>query len=106
MKTKLFFHTLIIALLAAGSTQTVVGQNCITPPSGMVTWLPGDVNPQDILNNTQDVRVNGTVAFSPGVVGNAFTFDGNSDVTYSTINAGSAYTVDFWVRPSSAGKDR
>ncbi len=77
--------------------------SCITPPSGMVTWLPGDGNAQDILNNAQDLSINGGVTFSAGKVAQAFNFDGTGDVTYSTINAGSAYTVDFWMRPTGDG---
>ena len=106
MKTKLFFSALLIAFFMLGPTQHVAAQNCITPPSGMVTWLPGDANPQDILNNALDVAVNGTVAFSPGLVGNAFTFNNSGFITYSTINAGNTYTIDFWIRPNSSGKDR
>jgi hypothetical protein len=106
MKTKLFFPTLIIAFLALCPIPKLAAQNCIAPPSGMVAWLPGDANPQDILNNALDVRVNGTPAYSPGMVGAAFTFDATSDVVYSNINAGSTYTIDFWVRPSSTGANR
>lgn len=103
MKTKLFFPALLIAFFAVGPIQHALAQNCITPPSGMVTWLPGDANPQDILNHALDVAVSGTVALSPGMVGNAFTFNGSGHITYSTINAGNNYTIDFWVKPSSAG---
>jgi uncharacterized delta-60 repeat protein len=69
----------------------------------MVSWFPGDGNAQDILNQTQDLSVNGGVTFGAGQVAQAFHFDGTGDVTYSTINTGTAYTVDFWVRPTSSG---
>ncbi|HVF70250.1 MAG TPA: LamG domain-containing protein [Chthoniobacterales bacterium] len=106
MKTKLFFPALLSVLLAFVYVYNAAAQNCITPPSNMLVWLPGDANPQDILNNAMDVKVNGTVTFSPGMVGNAFTFNNSGDVTYSTINAGNNYTIDFWIRPFSSGKDR
>lgn len=105
MKTKLIFHTLIVALAPLSSVPNIAAQTCIPAPPGMHSWFPGDANPQDILNNALDLSVTGTVAYAPGVVGNAFTFDGNSDVIYSNINAGSAYTVDFWVRPIHSSAD-
>jgi hypothetical protein len=106
MKIKIFLPAvtaLAIAFLVMGSVQSASAQTCITPPSNMVVWLPGDANPQDILNNALDLNVNGAVTFSAGKVGNAFTFTSSGDVTYSNINAGNTYTIDFWIRPSSAG---
>jgi CSLREA domain-containing protein len=75
-------------------------QTCTPPPAGMIAWFPGDAN--DIQGNNNGT-VNGGVTFAAGKVAQAFTFDGTGDVTYSTINAGSAYTVDYWLRPSSTG---
>ncbi|MDQ4123018.1 MAG: hypothetical protein M3209_16395, partial [Acidobacteriota bacterium] len=105
MKTNKFYYWLLAisaVVLLFNSTQ-LSAQTCTPPPSGMVSWMPGDGNAQDILNNTQDLSVNGGVTFSTGKVAQAFQFDGTGSVTYSNINAGTAYTVDFWVRPTSAG---
>lgn len=99
MKTKL----LLTALLAVAAIRIAPAQNCLVPPADMVAWLPGDGNAQDIRSVTQDLRTRGTVSFTPGMVGQAFTFDGSGDVLYSSFNVGNSYTIDFWIKPSSAG---
>ncbi|MGI9088542.1 MAG: LamG domain-containing protein, partial [Chthoniobacterales bacterium] len=70
---------------------------CVAPPPNMISWFPGDGNAQDILSNAQELSTRGGVTYTTGKVAQAFAFDGTGDVTYDTINAGSAYTVDFWV---------
>lgn len=86
-----------------GITLTVQG-SCVPPPSGMVAWYPGDGNADDILGGT---GTNGTLkngaTFTPGMVGQAFHFDGVDDhVSIDTtgfVKGQSAATVDAWVRP-------
>jgi hypothetical protein len=45
-------------------------QSCTPPPSGLVGWWPGDGNANDI--------VGGDVAYVPGEVGQAFSFDASA----------------------------
>jgi len=51
---------------------------CVEPPSGMVSWWPGDGNALDIQNGNNGTLQNGA-AFATGEVGQAFTFDGVND---------------------------
>lgn len=104
MKTKNFnfwLMTILCGIFLLSSTQ-IFAQTCTPPPAGMVAWFPGDGNANDIQGSNNGT-INGGVTFPAGKVAQAFSFDGTGDVTYSTINAGSAYTIDFWVRPSSGG---
>jgi CSLREA domain-containing protein len=104
MKTEEFRFLLLTVLcgIFLVSSTSILAQTCTPPPAGMIAWFPGDGNANDIQGSNNGT-VNGGVTFTAGKVAQAFTFDGTGDVTYSTINAGSAYTVDFWVRPSSSG---
>ncbi|MDQ4121541.1 MAG: CSLREA domain-containing protein [Acidobacteriota bacterium] len=104
MKTKEFGFLLLTVLcgIILAAPTSILAQTCTPPPSGMVAWFPGDGNANDIQGNNNGT-INGGVTFTAGKVAQAFTFDGTGDVTYSTINAGSAYTLDFWMRPTLSG---
>ncbi len=74
---------------------------CTPPPSGMVSWWPGDGTANDIKGTNDGTLQNGAT-FAPGKVGQAFSFDGVNDafvapllVSYST---GSSF--DAWVKTS------
>ena len=54
--------------------ETAYSQTC-APLSGMVSWWPGEGNANDIANSNSGTLVNGA-AFAPGVVNQAFSFDG------------------------------
>jgi hypothetical protein len=49
--------------------------NCITPPSGLVAWWPGDGNANDIIG-TNNGTLEGGVTFTSGEVGQAFLLNG------------------------------
>ncbi len=53
-------------------------QQCVPPPSGMVSWWPGDGNANDIQDGNNGTLTNGAT-FVPGRVGQAFSFDGVDD---------------------------
>jgi len=104
MKTNKFYYwllTISAVVLLFNSTQ-LSAQTCTTPPAGMVAWFPGDGNANDIQGGNNGTP-NGGITFTAGKVAQAFNFDGTGDVTYPTINAGSTYTLDFWMRPTLAG---
>src|ERR1051326_5483155 len=49
---------------------------CVTPPSGMLGWWPGDGNANDISGQGKNgMLVNGT-GFAAGEIGQAFSFNG------------------------------
>ncbi len=77
----------------------------IPPPSGMVSWWPGDSHPNDIIDGN-DGTLQGGATYAPGMVGQAFSFDAslNSGVTVpssANLNPTEAITIDAWVNPSS-----
>ena len=76
---------------------------CTPPPSGMVSWWPGDGNANDIQGSNHGV-LHG-VTFAPGEVGPAFSFDGIDDfVDFGNAvgNFGTSdFTIDFWIQTSS-----
>jgi hypothetical protein len=78
--------------------------NCITPPSGLVSWWPGDGNADDIIDGNTGVLVNG-VTFATGVVGQGFSFDGVDDrvrvAASPSLNIVGDVTVDLWAKRAS-----
>src|SRR4029077_939993 len=77
---------------------------CVTPPSNMVAWWPGDDNAKDIQGGN-DGTVNGAT-FGPGEVNDAFNFDGSDhfisvpDSPALRVTAATGFTFDFWVQPT------
>jgi len=81
----------------------IVGKNkdCLSPPSGMVAWWPGDGNADDIIGGHTGVLV-GDATFDEGLVGEAFSLDGNGDFINiphnEELDLGTEdFTLDFWV---------
>ena len=89
--------------LACGSMQA-----CVTTPTGMIAWWPGDGNARDVIGTNHGVLRNGA-GFAPGKVGSGFHFDGVDDY----INVGRApalqfygtapFTFSFWIAPEYTG---
>src|SRR5437764_3427761 len=74
---------------------------CVPPPSGMVSWWPGDGNPNDIRGSNNGT-LQGGATFAPGEVGQAFSLDGIDDridvADNPNLNPGTgSFTVDAWV---------
>jgi hypothetical protein len=83
------------------ATLTVSSSSSCDPvPSGIISWWPGEGNANDIIGNNNGVLEN-DVAFTQGVVGQAFHFNGsNQDVQipYSTSLEPTNVTVECWVK--------
>jgi len=76
---------------------------CVPPPSGLVSWWPGDGDANDIAGSNHGTLQNGAT-FAPGKVGQAFIFDGTDDyveVPDAPTLAPSSITLDAWVNPNS-----
>jgi hypothetical protein len=76
---------------------------CITPPSGMVAWWPGDDDANDIAGGNNGTLHNGAT-FAAGMVGQAFSFDGLDDFVEVTDAASlnpPAITLDAWIKPNT-----
>jgi len=63
------------------------GQTCDPAPSGLVSWWPAAGNAKDIAGTNNGTLKGGAIATAPGMVGNAFHFDGtNGYVQIPAIN--------------------
>ncbi len=84
---------------------------CVTPPSGLVGWWPGDGDATDISGQGNNGTLQGVVTFAAGKVGQAFSLNGtNAFVEIPNISAldpVAAGSQDAWVYfnqlPSVAG---
>lgn len=74
--------------------------SCVQPPSGLVSWWPGDGDAHDIVGENEGTLQNGTT-FMDGVVGKAFSFDGVDDFVSALHNESQnlreALTIDAWI---------
>jgi len=75
--------------------------SCTPPPSGLVSWWPGDGSAEDITDGN-DGTLQGGTSFGAGLVGQAFSFDGSADFVAvgnpANLHLGASdFTVDAWV---------
>jgi hypothetical protein len=77
-------------------------QTCVQPPSGLVSWWPGDGNAND-LKNVNDGTLQGDATFAAGMVGQAFSLDGVGDFVEApengSLDLNGPFTIDLWVKP-------
>src|SRR5881296_3016772 len=101
----LIMLTMTILTCMSARAQT----NCVPPPSGLVSWWPGDGNATDITGGNNGILSNGTT-FAAGEVAQAFSFDGVDDEVVEphnpNQNTGSQITVDAWVYPTALSHGR
>ncbi|MFZ1220537.1 MAG: LamG-like jellyroll fold domain-containing protein [Chthoniobacterales bacterium] len=78
-----------------------VPPQCTPAPPGMVSWWPGDGKAVDIIGGN-DGTLQGGATFAPGMVGQAFSFDGLDDFVRIPMNpslfALTQGTLDMWVK--------
>jgi len=89
---------------SAPATFTITGLTaCVAPPSGLVSWWPGETGAQDIADGNSGTLVNGATT-APGKVGQALSFDGVDDrvlVAFnSNMNPTGPFTADLWLKAS------
>jgi hypothetical protein len=97
------FRILILAVLAY-VTMTSSAAASVLPPFGIAHWWDGDDNTSDRIGDVDGMPQNDP-GFAPGMVGQAFSFDGIDD----TVSFGNAvgnfgikdFTIEFWVKTSS-----
>lgn len=88
------------------ATATRLGSltGCVTPPSGMVSWWPGDDNANDIQDGNNGT-LQGNITFVPGMVGQAFSSmtPGGSVLIGNPANLQlSDFTFDAWIKLNPA----
>ena len=91
----------LFALMSAVNASWAV--DCLDPPSGMVSWWPGDGNANDIEDGNDGTLENGAT-FADGKVDRAFSFDGLDDYVEvidpgsgSNLDLGKNFTLDAWI---------
>lgn len=78
---------------------------CISPPSGLVSWWRGENNANDFTRGNDGTLINGAT-FAPGKVGQAFSFDGVDD--YVRIPASpdfdfsGSFSIGYWFKTASS----
>ncbi len=91
--------TVLISLVAISHAEA---QICVQPPSGLVSWWPGDGNADDIQNGN-DATLQNDVTFPAGMVGQGFSFDRLGAVVEAPENGSldfnGPFTIDLWVNP-------
>ncbi|MCW5550791.1 MAG: immunoglobulin domain-containing protein [Verrucomicrobiae bacterium] len=76
---------------------------CVPPPSGLVSWWPGDGNTADVVGS-QDGVLTGHTDYGAGRVGQGFVFDGNGDAVLVGNHASlrfQDFTIEAWIRRAS-----
>jgi uncharacterized repeat protein (TIGR01451 family) len=99
------------ALILAGSfllplcslISFAAAQTCISPPADLISWWPGDGDANDIQDSNHGT-LQGGASFAPGMVGQAFSFDGSDDFvrvpTSSSLNPIGSFSIDAWIFPT------
>jgi hypothetical protein len=80
----------------------VAGGACFLLPPGAVSWWRAEGDGSDVLGNNPAAWV-GPASFGPGIVGNAFLFNGASYLTAGVngLSFGSGGTAEGWVQVGS-----
>jgi len=82
-------------------THLYQSNSCVQPPAGLVDWWTADGDWNDIVGGHHGTPFLG-VAFAPGKVGQAFSFDGVDD--YLGLGSWFTYqdfTITMWVKPGN-----
>ena len=83
--------------------QLLRNSNCASVAPGLVAWWAAEGNANDVLGNHSGVLSNG-VAFAPGKVGQAFSFDGTNDFVRVDaspgldVGTGVGLTIEGWIQ--------
>jgi Concanavalin A-like lectin/glucanases superfamily/PKD domain len=95
----------LILILSLVPVSHAGAQTCVQPPSGLVSWWPGDTNADDIEDGNNGTLQNG-VMFAAGMVGQALSFDGIDDYVNvpdsTSLDITTQLTIDAWVMPSES----
>ena len=83
------------------SVRMIDHEKCLAAPAGLVSWWPGDESPEDIADNNDGILI-GDATYAPGMVGQAFAFDGEGDYVMvpraDNLDVGAQLTIDFWMK--------
>jgi hypothetical protein len=87
-------------------TQPPTPTNCVTPPSGLVSWWRGESNSLDARDGNHGTNI-GNVTYGAGRVGQAFVFDGFHDA----VSVGNPpnlqlqnFTIEAWIKRGNTAR--
>lgn len=87
-----------------GITSSMLDQECLPAPAGLVAWWPGDGNVEDIAGGNKS-SLNGEATFVNGKVGKAFSFDGRGDFVNipntADLDITKQITLDSWIKANT-----
>ena len=89
--------------VTTGTPLAVAEGTCVPPPTGLVSWWPGDGNANDIVGGN-DGALQGGATFAAGQVAQSLSFDGVDDLVIVPDSSGlrpAFITVDAWVKVGS-----
>ena len=81
-------------------------KGCVAPPSGLVSWWPGDGSANDLVDGNDGTLENGAT-FGTGKVGDGFSLDGVDDrveiADAANLDITGPLTLDAWVDFNTVG---
>ena len=102
--------TVVLALVFA-AVGSVYAAGFASPPSGLVSWWPGEGNANDIVSGNNGVLMNG-MSFTNGEVGMAFNLNGINNYllinpTTSNLDVGRGADSHFegWFKPTTVATE-
>ncbi len=99
------FVTNAFGSVVSSNVALTVTSNCVTPPSGLVSWWAGEGNANDSGDGNNGMLQGGT-SFAVGKVGQAFSLNGsNAYVSFAAssnlnVGVGSGLTIEGWINPA------
>lgn len=95
----------LFCLLIATCGLEAARANCTFAPLGLIAWWRAEGNALDTVGNHPGTPTGG-VAFAPGHVGQAFSFNASADAGIivppaTSLNPTEAITIEAWIRPAS-----
>ena len=103
VRTALASCLLASGLLGLLAMNEAAAQTCTSPPPDMISWWPGDGNPNDIQDGNSPTETFGAPQFVSAEVGQGIKFDGDDgyavpDDDSLDFDASESFTIETWVR--------
>lgn len=104
MLNKLWQYSLISCLAVIAIPARAASPTCVNPPTGLVSWWPGDTNNDDIAGSNNPNAASG-VSLVPAEVLDGFSLGQNGylEVAPSQSLENQNFTWAFWVKPEGPG---
>lgn len=96
-----FVATCCLLALPAGVQRPCAAATCTPAPAGVVSWWRAEGNANDCMGLNPGALVSGAT-FGPGVVGQAFTFNGAGSCVevphHASLNLTNEFTLELWYK--------